>query len=249
MKVAICFWGLNRSIEHTIERLEQYLFRVLQDAGVQYKIFLHALILTRPYTNPRANEHQKYLDQHSWSMLHPDMYEIEDQDIVDKTLQLSQYHRQSDPWQTDKISGYIPYSCVDNCIRSLYSLDKVTTMWETSGEQFNAVLYIRPDIRLLQPFRIEWLEVLHPNTIYCPNFHLIDGWNDRLALGIPAVMKHYGHRFHQALGFSTQFPFHSERFLAYTMKQKKIIVEHISFPFWRIRAGGRVHEGDKQIGL
>lgn len=249
MKLAICFWGLCRSTEYTIHRLESHLFRILQNAGVQYTIFLHALTLSHPYTNIRANEHQVILNEHSWKLLHPDVYSIEDQKSVDRQLNLLQYHKQRDPWQSEGITGYIPYSCVDNCIRSLYSLSNVTELWLTCGEQFDAVMYIRPDVRLLTPFCLEWLETLQPNQLYCPNFHLIEGWNDRFALGLPQTMKLWGNRFQHALHFSQRFPFHSERFLAYTMKHYGIVPKYIPFLFWRIRAGGNAHEGDKQIGL
>jgi hypothetical protein len=244
MKVAICFWGLNRSIEYTLESLETHLFKVLRDAGIEYRIFLHALTLSRMYSNPRANEHNVFLKQTTWKLLMPHYSTSEPQDDVDKQLHLKEYRKHGDAWQHESVPGYIPFSCLDNCIRSLYSLDQVTTLWETCGERFDAVMYLRPDVRLITSFNVQWLESLQPKKIYCPNFHLIHGCNDRFGLGVPKEMSIYGHRFRTLHKYSEQQPIHSERYLAHVMKQHHIQLEPVPFRFWRVRAGGKVHEED-----
>lgn len=247
MRVAICFWGLNRSIEYTLESLQSYLFQQLRDAGIEYRIFLHTLTLSRMYTNPRANERNVFLKQTTWKHLHPHYWISEDQDKVDKLLALKEYRKHGDAWQTERIEGYIPFSCVDNCIRSLYSLDQVTTLWESCGESFDAVLVLRPDVRLISPFDLRWLEELRPNTLYCPDFHLLYGCNDRFALGRPKEMSIYGHRYSRLYDYAQHHSIHSERFLAHVMKESTIRVEPIPFRFWRVRAGGKVHEDDMKL--
>jgi len=247
MNLAICFWGLNRSIEYTIESLEANIFTPLRQAGINYSIFAHMMTLTRPYTNPRADEHNVFLKQTTWKHLPTEHSIVENQDTVDKTLQLKQYTSQPDPYSQDISDGYTPYTSVFNSIRALYSMDYVTRLWETSGQQFDAVVYVRPDVRLLSRLQPEWFEHLMPNTVYCPNFHLIDNCNDRFAFGIPKVMSIYGHRISGALNYSKHFPFHSERFLAHTMKQSSISIQHVPIAFLRVRAGGKVHKEDMNI--
>ena len=247
MKVAICFWGLNRSIEYTIESLETNIFTPLRQAGIEYRIFAHFFTLTRPYNNPRADEQNVFLKQTTWRHLSADTIIIENQDKVDTILQLDQYRTQPDPYRQDVCDGYTPYTSVYNSIRALYSMDYVTRLWETSGQQFDVVMYVRPDVRLVSQLQPHWFEQLIHNTVYCPNFHLIDHCNDRFAFGLPKVMSIYGHRISGALSYSKHFPFHSERFLAHTMKQHTISFQHIPITFLRIRVGGKAHKEDINI--
>jgi hypothetical protein len=96
----------------------------------------------------------------------------------------------------------------------------------------------------LQP---AWIQDLSNSTISIPKFHLIDGVNDRFALGHPSVMKHYGMRFYQAKEYSMNTSLHSERFLAWSLNMNRIQVLYIPIKFRRIRANGTICEGDKDI--
>jgi len=247
MKIAIVFWGLCRSTEHTIESLQTNLFDVLEENGIEYTTFLHIWNLYRKYHNPRAGERNVYLKNTTWKYLNPDVHCIENQDTIDPTLKLKDYRKHGDPWKNDEIKDYVPFSSVDNVVRALYSLMKATELWTSSSETFDLVMYVRPDVRILQPFRMEWLNHIGSKVIYMPDFHLIEGVNDRFAFGTPATMKIYGMRYKYALQYAAINALHSERFLAFILYKHQITTCLVPFRFRRIRAGGATYDGDKDV--
>jgi hypothetical protein len=247
MKVAICIWGLCRSTEHTYDSFKTNILDVFEANGIQYSLFLHTWNLFEKYNNPRACERNVFLKNTTWKYYSPRAHCIENQTVVDKQLKLKSYRQHGDPWMTENTPDYIPFTCVDNVVRSLYSMMKVTELWTASDELFDIVMYVRPDVRFLKPFNPEWLTQVSDRVLYMPDFHLIDGINDRFAFGKPATMKVYGMRYTSALEYSQQNPLHSEKFLAYILQRYKISPCLVSFRFRRIRAGGLIYYGDSDI--
>ena len=46
MKVALCFWGLTRSLKYTIYSIQKYILNVLKIHNIEYKIFLHTFVFS-----------------------------------------------------------------------------------------------------------------------------------------------------------------------------------------------------------
>jgi hypothetical protein len=234
MKVALCFWGLCRSTDLTIQSIQTCIFKPLEDAGIQYDIYLHTYTLYRPYSNPRAKEEALQLKNTAWKLLQPTQEIIEDQDEVDRKLDLKKYRTKGNPWPEDP-----SYTTLDNHIRALWSLKQVTSLWLPKEKEYSCIVYLRPDVKFKRVIKPEWVQNLNAYTVRIPNFHLVDGCNDRFAIGSPSTMRIYGNRFHNALQYSYCNQLHSERFLAYELKQNRIQIEYILFPFIRIRANGQ----------
>ncbi len=247
MKVALCFWGLTRSLDYTLESIESCIFQPLRDAGIEYSIFLHTYTLYRPYTNIRASEFGLQLKNTAWKLLQPTNYSIENQDIIDKQLNLEAYRTMGDPWGNEPSSNSDPYGTLNNHIRALWSLHQVTELWTTSTETFDAVIYLRPDMLYRRKLNVEWIRTLEDNQIYMPNFHLIDGCNDRFAIGKPSVMRIYGTRYGGALKYSKSLQLHSEKYLSFVLYYNTITIKYIVFPFRRMRADGNINENDLKL--
>jgi hypothetical protein len=247
MRVALCFWGLCRSTDLVLESIEQNVFKVLKDAGIQYDVYLHTYILYRKYTNVRADEYGLQLKNTIWKLLQPVKSIIENQDTIDKELKLEKYRRNGDPWNDDTIKDYVPFSTLDNHIRALWSLKQVTSLWKSSGQNYTKIIYLRPDVFYQTPFNIEWIIKPIKKTILIPDFQLIDGCNDRFAIGEPDSMAVYGERFNDAYEYSKLKQLHSEAFLADSIKKKGYVFSTIPFRFRRIRANGVVHSGDRKV--
>lgn len=243
--IAICVWGICRSTDLTIESMRTHIFQPLQAAGITYKLFLHTYALYRPYENSRASEGRLQLKNTLWKLLKPDNSIVEDQDMIDTTLDFEQYRKHGDPWKNDGSQGF---QTLDNHIRALWSLQQVTRLWLLDNTTYDAIVYIRPDVKFYSSLHPSWIQSLTPKTILVPNFHLIDGVNDRFAIGHPSVMKQYGMRFYQAKEYANMTALHSERFLAWILNMNRIQVMHVPIKFRRIRANGAVCEADKEIG-
>jgi hypothetical protein len=232
MRVALCFWGLCRSLEYTIESIKTNIFEVLKEYDIEYTIFLHTYTLYHRYTNLRAGENNIFLNNTAWKLLNPTRYIIENQDTVDKMLTLKRYRTKGDPWQND---GITPFSTLDNHIRALWSLKQVTSLWNESD--FDIVIYLRPDVHYRTRFDIKWL-LAKSKEIKIPDFHIHYNCNDRFALGRPNNMKLYGNRFDSAYSYSLHMQLHSEKYLNAIMNSKGIYFNRIPFIFRRIRANG-----------
>jgi hypothetical protein len=242
MKVALCFWGLCRSTDLTIQSIQTCIFQPLQDAGIQYDIYLHTYTLYRPYSNPRAKEEKLQLKNTAWKLLQPTRESIEDQDDVDKKLDLKTYRALGNPWPDDP-----SYTTLDNHIRALWSLKQVTSLWLSKEKEYSCIVYLRPDVKFKKPINPEWVLNVNSSSVRIPNFHLVDGCNDRFAIGSPECMRIYGNRFDNALQYSYCNLLHSERFLAYELKRNAIRIDLIFFRFIRIRADGQPCPSDLQL--
>ena len=246
-KVALCYWGIARSTDFTIESIERNIWKPLEDANIEYTTFVHTFSVNKPYTNSRASEWNIHLKNDIWKMLLPDHYIVENQEDIDKILDFKKYRSHGDPWEVEQVSMYQKYSTHDNLIRALYSLSKVTNLWKPMASTFDAVIYLRPDVRFISPLNVEWIHECRRGNIYAPNFHLVDDWNDRFAIGKPADMILYGSRFQDAYQYSLYKPLHSEGFLSEYMKKHKIKPTHIFFLFRRIRADNHICPADETI--
>jgi hypothetical protein len=244
MKIALCFWGLCRSTEHTIESIEECILKPLKKAGISYDIYLHTYTLYRSYTNIRSKEYNLHLKNTLWKLLNPKDYILEHQDAVDMKLELAKYRTHGNPWEGDDGGSF---STLDNHIRALWSLNQVTSLWRGTGIVYDAVMYLRPDVQFLTYLHPTWLQNLTQSLIRIPNFHLMDGCNDRFAIGTPPVMEVYGKRYTQAYEYSLRNSLHSEKFLAHSLNKHTIQIEYIPIRFRRIRATGEICPADKDL--
>jgi hypothetical protein len=244
MKIALCFWGICRSTHNTIESIEECILKPLRKAGYEYDIYVHTYTLYRTYTNIRSNEHNLQLKNTLWKLLNPKEYMIEHQDAVDLHLNFAKYRTHGNPWAGDDNGTF---STLDNHVRALWSLKQVTSLWRGSGIVYDAVMYLRPDVQFLTYLTPNWLQNLTQTNIKIPDFHLMDGCNDRFAIGTPPSMELYGKRYHQAYEYSLRNSLHSEKFLSYILNTNKIQIEYIPIRFRRIRANGEICPSDKDL--
>jgi hypothetical protein len=244
MKVALCFWGICRSTDHTISSIERHIFQPLKDAGIEYDTYIHTYRLFRPYSNPRAGERALQLKNTLYKLLRPTNVSVENQDSVDHQLHLEQYRIMGNPWSNDDGDTFIT---LDNHIRSLWSLSQVTRLWKESGQTYDLVIYLRPDVWFLHSLTSQILSGIEKYTVRMPDFHLVHGCNDRFVIGRPEAMEIYGNRFQGALAYSKKSPLHSETYLAYTLQNAGIQIQNIRFRFQRVRADGSVADSDKTL--
>ena len=248
MKVALAFWGLTRSLSKTIDSIHKNVLDVLRENSVEYTIFLHTYTLSEPYTNPRSKEYKCILDSEEYKLLKPDYFKIDNQDEVKGHLDLMKYRTHKDPWSSK-------YVTVDNYICAMYSKKQVTNLISESKLEFDCVIFLRPDVRYLNPLKIEWLRSVNKNNIFIPSFHLVKNMNDRFCITDYNNGILIGNMFDTMYEYSKQNPLHSETFLfRYINCTLKAKIIYIVFYFNRVRANG-VESSDvsadklKKIGL
>lgn len=232
MKVALCFWGLTRSLKHTINSIQEHVLQPLKQAEIEYTIFMHTYTMSTKYHNPRTGEVNMNLDFDEYKLLNPDYIQIDDQDDIKSKIQMNKYHSLPDPWESN-------YICLDNFVCAMYSKKQLGIMVKNSNETFDYIVYLRPDVRYLNNIDIRYFHNTHKNIICTPNFHLFPQLNDRLAILKPCNLKEYSEMFNEMYEYSRVFPLHSERF-QYNIITRRFLwkIVYIPFHFNRVRING-----------
>jgi hypothetical protein len=235
MKVALAFWGLTRSLKHTYPTIQRHIFDVLKKHAIDYTVFLHTYYLTTPYTNPRSKEFNLTLDNEEYTRLQAHYVQREDQDAVKQQLNLSQYRTHPDPWNSN-------YTMVDNFVLAMYSKQQLGQLIESSGESFDYVLFLRPDVQYVNDLNPAWFQQTTDTQLCVPDFHCFSfKFNDRFALATQQNALKYSKLFREMLPYSQHHPLHSETMNYWYVSTKlNLTVAYIPFYFNRVRANGQV---------
>jgi hypothetical protein len=232
MKIALCFWGLTRSLKYTIHSIKKYILHVFKKYNIEYKIFIHTFKFDEKYNNPRTNEINIELDFEEYKLLDPDYIEIDHQDEVKTDINVFKYRTNADPWKTEYIS-------VDNFLCAMYSKKQLGKMVENCEETFDYIVYLRPDVRYHTYFDINYFTLANKYTICTPNFHLFPNLNDRFCILTMCNLKKYYSLFDKMYEYSLSYQLHSERFQYHMFKiHYKWSIKYIPFQFNRVRANG-----------
>jgi hypothetical protein len=243
--VAICFFGLTRSLEITLPSIKKYLFDPLLNHGIKYDTYLHTYKMKTPYSNPRAGEKNIILDSKEYKLLEPTFHLVEDKEMVSKKLNLEKYRSKGDPWGKEAGAIKGDFTTLDNHILYLWSQKQLVDMVKKVLGRYTHIIFCRPDVLYQTPLQIEWFSLTSKSKKICiPNFGLCGNVNDRFALGRPEEMILYGQRFNNALAYSKRNPLASEAYLIATMHKHKIKYEHVNFYFIRVRATGEKNAMD-----
>lgn len=241
MHIAICVWGIVRSLRFTIESIHNYCLDPITKAGHTYEIYMHTYKFHGVYDNARSNERGLRLNFSEWRMLQPDHIYVEDQDLFDQSQDFSTFHGLGDPWKNDFVS-------FQNHLRAMNSLYYLASQVEKDSQHkhFDGIVYLRPDVTYLNELPFHLLEHL-PNTLFVPDFHRScrgGEYNDRMAMGDLKTGLIYGKKYQAALSYSKRKPLHSEKFVYDYLRTQNVTVKEIPFRFRRTRANGDFHVRD-----
>uniref|UniRef100_A0A6C0AUQ6 Glycosyltransferase n=1 Tax=viral metagenome TaxID=1070528 RepID=A0A6C0AUQ6_9ZZZZ len=246
MKVALGFFGITRSLKFTIETIRENVINPLKRLGYEVKIFIHTYKLDT-YKNIRTKEASDNIDNDEYKLLNPDEFIIDNQDEVKERLNMQQYRTHRDPWNTK-------YNSVDNFILGQYSKLRLTELIKNTKDEFEYILFLRPDVKYLNKITKLFLDKVNINTICIPNFSLYPRktqgfpmFNDRFAITNKYTYKIYGEVFHKLLEISKDNPLHSETILTKYLTNNGIEYEYIPFIFQRIRIDGSIEPFDKKL--
>ena len=243
MKVALCFFGITRSLKFTIQSIEENIFNEFKNHDIDFDVIMHTYEINSTYRNTRTKEVCENVDNDEYKLLNPKYVKIEDQDIIKEQLNLKQYRTHRDPWNTK-------YNSVDNYLLGLWSKYQLVQMIQETENEYDYILYIRPDCKYVQPINVDWLKLVQDNVIATPSFHLYGthSLNDRFAICNSKNYILYGNIFQSALEYSRKMPLHSETILGHHLcVLHKIKIEKVKFIFQRVRINGNINLGDVSL--
>ncbi len=230
-KVALCYWGLTRSTTKVASSHDACLFKVLKKAKIGYDVFIHTW---RLHGKQRVwgNEITTPVNYREYKLLHPKYYKIDDQDLFTNSFDLSDFFDADDP----RTHAWPP-CLIFNHLCALESLKRVTDMVLESGNTYDVIIYVRPDVLLRQHFPVDLLKTIQDNDILIPDFdHYNQGYNDRFAALNYKTAPIYGKRIEEILDFrKTGGHITSEGYVKYICDQYHLNVRMIDFHFDIVR--------------
>lgn len=232
-KIAVCFFGLTRSLKHTIDSIKKNIFHPLQKNNINYDIYLHTYDLK--YLKLKRSAEDSKLDTNEWKLLKPDYLQIDNQDKFDGSFNYEEIFKYGDFWDTK-------FENTKNLIRQLNSIQKLWSLIEKNKKKYDAYLFLRPDLKYVKPINIDNIKsvISDSNLILTPIWHKSGGLNDRLALGKYNSMKLYANRIDKVKDYlkKSNKPLHAESFLKYIIDTSKIKNNNLNLVGQRIRCNG-----------
>lgn len=244
MKIAICFWGLTRSLKFTIDSIKNNIFDELEKKNVTYDKFLHTYYFDGYYNNKFAKEKNVELDFDEYKLLEPDYLKIENQDEVKNKINFSKYDY--------KGKVHNNRTTRNNAVLGLNSMREVTIMVEDTKIKYDYIMFIRPDCKFLHKFNTRWFLLSHGKKVLSPSFGKSGGYNDRMFIGNYNQGIIFGKSLDYLEEYTENTVYISEPFTKWLVHNKmfpngRSFVRHINFNFQRIRANGEIAKLDRKL--
>jgi hypothetical protein len=186
MKIAICYFGMTRSTRFVYRSHHERLFNIFKQNNIEYDIFMHTWKTKNDeniISDPSSREHlcNIKVDYEEYKLLNPTFYKIESQDDFLNIIEFENYFNE----ELYKIHGGDSHhewkpQLILNHLCALESQKRVYTMVTETSKFYDYIMFIRPDVEILNDFNIHWLDSSF--DIMIPNTDHNEGLNDRFAI-------------------------------------------------------------------
>jgi len=233
-KVGIIFFGLTRSINETIDSIQNNLFKSIIDADMEYDIYMHTYIINGVYHNSWSNEYVKKYDNDQYKLLNPTYFTSDNQEEILSQIHLEEYFTKIQSW-----TGYdIPSTkyLIRNMILALKSKKRVIENFENNIEEYDYVIITRPDLKFIKS--IPWKEIIDKLTdknIIMPSKDWWSGCNDKICICKPHIALYVGKLYDFLQKYSTYKSIVSEVFLKDMLNAVNIEINTCEIDYETIR--------------
>lgn len=237
-KIAVCFFGITRSLSHTIGQIDRNVLGPARSHG-RAKVFAH-FFRQSSIVNVRSNEVAE-LDPCEHKLLNPDWLSLEEPEGCLDEHNFGLLQAYGDSWSDD-------FASLRNLIHQLHSMHKATKA--ALAWQPDVVIFARPDL-LYHDSLAKFIRraICSPHSeVILPNWqHWEGGYNDRFAICRSAsAAEIYGTRVCRMRDFceTERGPVHSERLLRFVLDEAKLKPRLMPVRATRVRADGRFKKED-----
>lgn len=248
-QVAICFFGINRSLNRTIASFDDKILRPLRQRGVTADTYFHTYSVETVKSGRAGEDGVRVAGAREMvALLKPRAWAVTSQDEFDASLNISDYRHigltMVGRRRVNKHRYYYPKETVRNLMRQLNSIRHVTALWATQSHAYKAIILTRPDLIYLDDIDVDRLLGLEPDKLLVPYWHSYHGLNDRVSVAGPRFAAQYGARIDLAKQFCLTHPFHAEGFARFALDTLKGVHEPLRIRALRMRATGLIEKND-----
>jgi hypothetical protein len=241
VKVAICYFGLTRSTRYVYQSHIANLFDVLRKNNVDFDTFMHTW--KTKYNIIWETIYKEQIDYDEYKLLKPTHYQIDDQDIftraVDSNFHLY-YNRQVMEEIGEGYQGEWRPMLIRNHLCALESQRRVFKMVTETGNNYDAVIFIRPDVCLKNEFDVSFVLNLGEKDIVVADYEHGEGFNDKFCIGHPKTFDKYANRIDEIAEFRrTHSRIVSEKYVKFIIQKYDYNVRFINFYFNIVRPDGK----------
>jgi hypothetical protein len=229
-KIAICYWGLPRSIKLVYKSQKENVFDILTKHNIEFDKYAHfwRTANNRVWDKVLSTP----LDYESIPMLQLKECKLEDQSSFTDTLKFEDYYyRQEAPkeWLPDLILNHL-------C--ALESMKRCVNMILASNVIYDYIMFLRADALVDTILPVKDLFNLDYKTIAIPNYNHHEGLNDRFAVMRTESALYYSHRINRIAEYRR-----TKRYIVSEAYTKYIIDNHyipkqVEFKFRLMRSDG-----------
>lgn len=238
--VAICFYGLTRSLKYTVESINKNIFQILKNNNFDYDIYLHTYDLDI-LTNPRSGEDNCLLDKNEYKLLNPNYYLITNQSEFKNTINIQDYLKKGDPWGEEHHTSLYNLLCQLNSIKLVNDLCNKT-------KEYKCYIYLRPDLLYVDKISLYAINHVINNyndkILFTPMWGKWGGLNDRFCIGTKSAIDIVMKRLDYIKSFSRIKPPHSEKYLFNVVSTNNITKLFFKTRAIRVRSNGNQDEQD-----
>ena len=247
-RVAVCFWGVNRALPHTVASIDKNIFGALERHFVEYDVFFHTYSL-RNVTSSWSGETNVAIPgavdelRRFQARKHLTRYDVTDQGDFDRVSNSTDY-KLPRKWKQDV--GL-------NVLRATFSLYRVTVLWQLEMAErphyYSQVLYVRPDLHYMTELDVPQLLTAGENDFLTPNWGPYRGINDRVGAGGIKAARAFGSRSLLAHHYGTQRRLHPEAFAKWSLDREGVNLGFFCLCGIRERGNGLVLKDDCSRGM
>lgn len=239
-KVAIIFYGLSRSLTHTIKSIKENIFNVLESNNFDYDIYIHTYKIYGKYKNIWSGEEtDNFVNEDVESILKPKYYLFDEQKNIENSIDFNEYYTFL------RWNGYFPENTVryiiKNLVLALYSKNKIIQLFNNNNNsrenQYDYAIISRPDMEFTRPIDVAYFNQLNENNIIIPEQDSYEGCNDRFCIGKPSIISYYGTLYQKLLEYSKKKNIISEMYLLdmLNLRNIEIIKRNITYNMIRYK--------------
>jgi hypothetical protein len=233
-KIAVAFFGINRSLRQTIESIERNILAPIRAIGT-LKTFGHFYNL-REIHNPRSGECCS-LEASQHHLINFDNLIIDEPNDCLSRFDLTGLFGAKDVYLDD-------YKSIKNLLHQLHSLDCVTKLIHETYQP-HLIIYARPDLLYHNSFENALKLAIGgaDRQVYLPDWQRYGGYNDRFAICPKGSAVAYGCRANLVNTYiALRRPLYAELFLFYALHKMNITVSRLEICASRVRSDGRVED-------